>query len=91
MDQLNLLLSCAWDGPGGGKVSSRTRCTDYASLKPGPPRQTDRQKDRHGLNVKLGKIRPEISAKGLQEDGSPDSVGIQASVHLPMINKKNLK
>lgn len=29
----------------------------------------------------VGEIRPEISAKGLKEDGSPDSVGIQASEH----------
>ncbi|CAB1413849.1 unnamed protein product [Pleuronectes platessa] len=66
MDQLNLLLSCAWDGPGGDWVSSRTRCTVHASRSLGPERpvllssgltdrqterQKDRQTDRRGLNV----------------------------------------
>ncbi|KAK5876629.1 hypothetical protein CesoFtcFv8_025963 [Champsocephalus esox] len=31
--------------------------------------------------LKSYKLRPEISAKGLKEDGSPDSVGIRFCAH----------
>lgn len=79
-------------------VPEEARCLqeqDALTTRPGSPvlpdRKTDRQKRPYNVLKTWENQARDQRQRILHEDGSPDSVGIQASVHLPMINKQTKK